>query len=40
MDKECEHKVLRKMEYRSGPFYICADDDHPECHQVFAVEKS
>jgi hypothetical protein len=37
--KDCQHKVLRLMMYRAEVRYICADDDHPECHQVFVVER-
>lgn len=34
---ECKHNVLRKIQYPSAAEYICADDEHPECHMTFVV---
>lgn len=39
---ECQHRVLRKITYIAlyEAEYICADDDHPECHKTFKVVPS
>lgn len=38
MDK-CQHNVLRKIKYASPANYICADDEHSDCHQLFAIKE-
>lgn len=38
---QCKHSVIRKVTFTTPipNAYVCADDAHPVCHQLFTAEE-